>query len=87
MKSNKKRPQRTCIVCRDKKDKRDLIRLVLMESRLEVDMSGKMNGRGAYLCHNPNCWERAASTSILTQALRTEISEDDRMYLRQMKLS
>ena len=85
--STKKRPQRTCAVCRTKKDKRDLTRLVLTEIGLQVDVSGKMNGRGAYLCDDPDCWERATSSLILAKALRAEISNDDRMNLRQMKPS
>ena len=85
--ATKQRPQRTCAVCRAKRDKRDLIRLVLTDGGLQVDLSGKMNGRGAYLCDDPDCWERAMSSSILAKALRTEISNDDRMNLRQMKPS
>ena len=81
----KRHPQRTCIVCREKKDKRDLTRLVLTGTGLQIDVSGKMNGRGAYVCHRPACWERAASQSILAKALRAEISENDRIYLRQIK--
>lgn len=82
--STKQRPQRTCAVCRAKTDKRELTRLVLTETGLCVDIKGKMNGRGAYLCSNPDCWERAASQSILAKALRAELSDDDRSYLRQM---
>lgn len=81
--STKQHPQRTCIVCRDKKDKRELTRLALSGTDLKIDVSGKMNGRGAYVCNNPDCWERAASQSILAKALRAEISENDRNYLRQ----
>ena len=85
--STKQRPQRTCTVCRSKKDKRELTRLVQTKSGLQVDLSGKMNGRGAYLCENPDCWERATSSLILAKALHAEISNDDRMNLRQMKPS
>ena len=83
--SSKLYPQRTCIVCREKMDKRDLSRLVRTDAGLQVDVSGKMNGRGAYVCNKPNCWERAVSQSILAKALRAEISENDRNYLRQIK--
>lgn len=82
--STKQHPQRTCVVCRTKKDKRELTRLVLTETGLCVDVKGKMDGRGAYLCSRPDCWERAASQSILAKALRAEISNDDRIYLRQI---
>lgn len=82
--SIKQHPQRTCVVCRTKLDKCELSRLVLTSNGLCVDTKGKMNGRGAYLCNRPGCWERAASQNILAKALRAEISNDDRIYLRQM---
>ena len=85
--SAKRHPQRTCVVCREKKDKRALTRLVLTDTGLQIDESGKMRGRGAYLCDNPDCWERAVSSSVLAKALRAELSNDDRINLRQMKLS
>ena len=84
---SKHRPQRTCVVCRKTADKRDLHRIVWTEDGIHVDLSGKMNGRGAYLCDDPQCWERAASTPVLATALRTELSIDDRSYLRQIKPS
>lgn len=83
--SSKQHPQRTCIVCREKKDKRDLKRLVLTDTGLQHDVSGKISGRGAYVCHNPDCWERVVSQSILATALRAEISKNDRIFLRQIK--
>ena len=80
----KHKPQRSCVVCRTKTDKRDLIRLVKANQRLQIDESGKMNGRGAYLCKNRDCWVRASSQSPLGSALRHNLSDADRDYLRQM---
>ena len=80
----KHRPQRSCVVCREKKDKRELTRLVIADDRVAIDGTGKMNGRGAYLCSNPMCWAQAANRSPMVQALRRELSADDRDYLRQM---
>lgn len=85
--STKHHPQRTCVACRQKKDKRELTRIVLTETGLQIDSSGKINGRGAYLCSDLTCWERAASTPVLAKALRAEISNNDRIVLRQMKSS
>lgn len=85
--TTKRHPQRTCVVCRQKKDKRDLTRIVLTETGLQLDGSGKLNGRGAYLCNAVACWEQAASTTVLAKALRTEMSNQDRLILRQMKSS
>lgn len=67
-------PQRTCIVCRQKQDKRSLVRLVQVpEGSLVVDYSGKQNGRGAYLCHQPACWDKVLkSPQLLLRALKRE---------------
>ncbi len=81
---SKQRPQRSCVVCRAKKDKRVLTRLVFAQGKLQVDESGKMNGRGAYLCADANCWSKAGTRPILSKALRRELSEGDCDYLRQM---
>ena len=80
----KRQPQRSCVVCRAKRDKRSLTRLVISQERLRIDESGKLNGRGAYLCGNADCWRKAVAQPALSKALRRELSEDDRDYLRQM---
>lgn len=85
--ASKHRPQRSCVVCRKKTDKRDLIRLVFAADSLRIDETGKMNGRGAYLCRKQECWESAASRSTLDNALRRSLNDRDRNYLRQMKPS
>ncbi len=77
-------PQRTCIVCRQKRDKKTLIRLVLAESgAVEVDMPAKKAGRGAYLCPKKVCWELALKGNRLEYALRTKLSNDNRQLLAQ----
>ncbi|MDE2748935.1 MAG: YlxR family protein [Chloroflexota bacterium] len=81
---SKHRPQRSCAVCRRKTDKRALTRLVFTAERLRVDPSGKLSGRGAYLCDNADCWMLAAARPVVSKALRRELSEEDRDYLRQM---
>ena len=71
-------PQRTCVVCRQKVDKQRLTRLVRTpDEGVIVDPTGKKNGRGAYLCDQVSCWDKALSTSILNQALKTNISEKE----------
>jgi predicted RNA-binding protein YlxR (DUF448 family) len=75
-------PQRSCIICGTKAAKRELVRVVLTpEGACEVDETGKQPGRGAYLCHQPRCWERAAKTDRLAGALRGPISDDDKQAL------
>jgi predicted RNA-binding protein YlxR (DUF448 family) len=76
-------PQRTCVVCRTKDSKRGLTRLVRTEAGLVVDPSGKQNGRGAYLCDNLSCWQRAQETDILAKALRMTLEPEDRLRLQQ----
>ena len=81
---SKRRPRRSCVVCREKKDKRELTRLVMVDEKLRIDESGKLNGRGAYLCAAAACWAAAAERSLMSKALRRELSDEDREYLRQM---
>lgn len=77
-------PQRTCVGCGSTTAKRELIRLVRGPSgAVEPDPSGKRPGRGAYLCHNPECWERATKKGRLEHALRTKLSTDAREVLLQ----
>ena len=69
-------------MCGTKTAKRDLVRVVLTpQGECVVDETGKRPGRGAYLCHRPDCWERAASTERLARALRGEVSVSDRKQL------
>jgi uncharacterized protein len=77
-------PQRTCIACRDKTAKRTLIRIVRTPSgQVEIDPTGRANGRGAYLCENLICWDRALRSSMLANALRTELDESSLERLRE----
>lgn len=73
-------PQRRCVVCREQFDKRRLTRLVRTpDSGVVVDPTGKRSGRGAYLCDQPGCWEKALRyPGILNQALNAELSEAER---------
>jgi predicted RNA-binding protein YlxR (DUF448 family) len=79
-------PLRTCVICREKDSKRTLTRIVRTEHGVQVDPSGKLNGRGAYVCDKPSCWERAVTTDILNRALRTAMTAEDRERLQQTKL-
>lgn len=74
-------PQRTCVVCRQTAAKRSLIRLVRTPEGVQVDLSGKRNGRGAYLCQRRTCWQRAIQGEALAKALRTLLSDADRAQL------
>jgi predicted RNA-binding protein YlxR (DUF448 family) len=66
-------PVRTCVACRRTDAKRGLFRLVRdADGRVAVDPTGKQAGRGAYLCHDPACWEQALKRRGLERALRIE---------------
>ena len=78
----KHQPQRTCIACRKVAHKRDLIRVVRSpEKRVIVDPTGKLAGRGAYLCKKPACWQKAIDRNLLTHALKINISDEDKAQL------
>jgi len=76
-------PVRTCVVCRQKDAKRTLTRLVRTIDGVQIDPTGKLNGRGAYVCDDPACWERIVKTSILNRALKMNITDQDRKRLQQ----
>lgn len=74
-------PQRSCIACREKKDKSDLVRLVYNSDIVEIDPKGKKPGRGAYLCLNYECWDIGLRKNRLDRALRANISLENRQAL------
>lgn len=70
-------PQRMCVGCRQMMPKKDLIRVVKSpDGVISVDDRGKMPGRGAYICHNADCLNKAYKAKLLDKNLDTEISED-----------
>ena len=70
-------PQRMCVGCRQMMPKKELIRVVKSpEGVISVDDRGKMPGRGAYICHNEDCLNKAYKAKLLDKNLETEISED-----------
>ena len=76
-------PERSCVACRTKRPKRSLLRLVVdAGGRLTLDARGRAPGRGAYLCRDAACWQRAAEGRPLSQALRTDLDDTDRALLR-----
>jgi predicted RNA-binding protein YlxR (DUF448 family) len=73
----KKIPMRTCIGCNEKKPKKELIRVVKpSEGEIFVDFSGRANGRGAYVCHDCACLEKAIKTKRLSRAFEMEIDNE-----------
>ncbi len=72
----KKIPQRQCMGCRERKPKRELIRIVRMtDGNVSVDFSGKVNGRGAYICPSAQCLRKAQRSKALERSLEVPIPE------------
>ena len=73
----KKIPQRQCMGCRERKAKREMIRVVRMtDGNVNLDFGGKMNGRGAYICPNPECLKKAQKAKSLERSLEVEIPQE-----------
>ena len=73
----KKIPQRQCMGCRERKNKREMIRVVRSpEGNVSLDFGGKAPGRGAYLCPNPECLKRAIRSKALDRSLEITIPEE-----------
>ena len=83
----KKIPQRQCMGCRERKAKRELIRVVRQpDGTVSLDFGGKMNGRGAYICPNAECLKKVQRSKALERSLETAIPEEvyDRL-IREME--
>ena len=73
----KKIVQRMCMGCSEKKDKRELIRIVLSkDGKITIDKSGKLQGRGAYICDNKDCLEKIIKTKRLEKSLNIKIEDE-----------
>lgn len=73
----KKIPQRMCTGCMEMKPKKELIRVVKdKEGAVSIDFTGKKPGRGAYVCKNIECFEKAYKNKRLSKNLETAISEE-----------
>lgn len=77
MSTIKKIPMRKCTGCGELKPKKDLVR-VIKDGNLEVkmDLTGKLNGRGAYVCRSMDCLNKAIKTKAIERSLQTQISQE-----------
>ncbi|MCG9967766.1 YlxR family protein [Pelotomaculum terephthalicicum JT] len=86
----KKIPQRMCVGCQEMKPKRKLIRLVRTpDDTIEIDLTGKRSGRGAYICPGEDCFKKAVKGKKLEKALKSPISSEvfDALAKELMKVS
>lgn len=73
----KKIPERQCMGCRERKEKRALIRVVRgTDGVVSLDFSGKLNGRGAYICPNTECLKKAQKAKSLERSLEVPIPQE-----------
>jgi len=83
--ARRKTPIRTCVSCRMSSEKKNLVRIVqTADGDVRVDPSGKLPGRGAYLCGAKECTVRAIKTNKLGRALRCEVPERLRAELESL---
>ncbi|MBT3188588.1 MAG: YlxR family protein [Anaerolineae bacterium] len=75
-------PQRTCVGCRETLAKQTLTRIVRSPDGVQVDLTGKLSGRGAYLHDQRECWEKALK-GALANALKTKLTVEERTTLEE----
>ncbi len=79
---SRKVPLRQCMGCRERKEKKNLVRIVrTAENAIEVDFTGRKNGRGAYVCNSLKCLELAKKRGALESSLKTRIPEETYLEL------
>lgn len=70
-------PLRTCMGCNEKKPKKELVRIVKnKEGQIFLDKTGKLDGRGAYICNSSECLEKIIKSKRLEKVLESKISEE-----------
>ncbi len=82
--TGRKIPLRKCLGCGEMKDKRQLVRVVRnKEGEISIDLVGKKPGRGAYICHDRACLQKAMKAKRLERAFSCRISDEiyDRLTL------
>lgn len=81
--SEKNIPMRRCTGCMTSKPKNELVRIVKTENGLEVDETGRKNGRGAYVCPSRDCFEKAVKRRSIPRSLKLEVTAEEMEKLYQ----
>lgn len=72
----RKTPNRMCVGCQSSKSKKELLRIVRTpEGEIRIDGTGKLAGRGAYVCPDPACFTKAYKEKRLERALKHEVDK------------
>ena len=73
----KKIPMRKCTGCGESKPKKELVRVLkTVDEQIVIDLTGKMNGRGAYICHSEQCLNKAIKTKAIERSLGVAVSDE-----------
>lgn len=73
----KKTPMRTCIACRECKPKKELLRIVKNDDGFALDKTGKLNGRGAYICKSKECFDLLMKNKLLNKTFKMSVPEEE----------
>ena len=76
MGTTKKIPQRQCVGCRMMKNKKELIRILKTDEGIIIDVTGKKNGRGAYICPNAQCLKKAIENKGLERSFKMPVDKE-----------
>lgn len=75
--NKRKIPLRKCLGCGERKDKKDLIRIVKTpDKKIVIDLKGNQNGRGAYICNNRDCFDKMVESNKISKSLKADISKE-----------
>lgn len=75
--NKKKVPLRQCTGCGEMKSKKEMLRIIKTpEEEIIIDITGKKNGRGAYICCSTSCFEKAKKTKAIERSLKTAIPKE-----------
>lgn len=74
----KKKPERMCLVCRERNQKGNLIRIVKLSKSdiYKIDNENKLDGRGAYICCNPDCIKACVKKRLLNKSFKCQVPSD-----------
>lgn len=72
---------RQCIACRERKNKKNLIRVCKQGNLIVVDTLNKVNGRGAYICKNKDCIKKIEDKNLLNRAFKMPISSENKQII------
>ena len=83
----KKVPLRMCVVCRTMKEKKDCLRVVKTpEGNYVLDSTGKLSGRGAYVCNNEDCISKCLKTHAFNKAFKANVNGDVYDLIKESKI-